>query len=1725
MPLFAAFQVLRSVVACLNLACRDAKSRGRRLCLLALTVTLVGAAAQTATPVNVPTWRYNNTHRGANTHETLLTTANVNATGFGKLFSAAVDGYVYAQPLYVSGITMPDGLVHNVIYVATEHDSVYAFDADTNGGTNAQPLWQASMLDTAHGAAAGATTVPSTDLGTHDIVPEIGITSTPVYDLPSQTLYVVAKSKENGIYIQRIHALNMLTGAEQSNSPSQPISAIVTGSGNGSSGSQLPFSAMWQMNRVALSLFKGYLYVAFGSHGDNGPWHGWVMAYDATTLQQTGVICLSPNGFGNGVWGAGAGLPIDTVSAPGRLFLSAGNGSYTSYPPLSSNVDYGNSIVRLDLGNGSLTPGSAFTPFNQAALTGGDVDQGSGGNLMLPDQPGAHQHELLQVGKEGRILLLDRDNLGGYAPGGTSNTNVVQDIPNQTGGLWSTPAYWNGHVYMWGNGDVLKRFDLANGLLSTTPTDAGTVKSLFPGSSPVVSANGTENGIVWAVRTDAYNSNGSSILYAFDANNLANPIYESDTNPARDDAGPATKFAVPVVTNGNVYVAAAYQVDVYGLLNGAQQAQPPVITPDGGAFAGPQQVTITSSTPNASIYYTTDGTIPTPASTLYTGPIAISTGTTIRAMVSAQGYRQGSSSAIFTFVTQTPSPVLTPAPGSYTSAQIVTISDTFAGAVIHYTTDGSTPTASSPVYTGPITVNGAETLQAMATSSLTPSVVSGGTYTIQYSGTGINFGSGFSSVAGLTLNGSVVHSDDSRLQLTNGGTQERGSVFYNTPMNIQSFTNDFSFQLSNAQADGFTFTIQASSLTAIGGVGGGLGYASDTPGNPGGIPSSVAIKFDLYSNQGEGPDSTGLYTNGASPTIPAIDLTSSGINLHSGDTMNVHMTYDGATLSMTIGDAVTGKVFSQNFAINIPQTIGGNSAYVGFTAGTGGQTASQKILTWTFVSSTTVSTQAPVIFPNGGTFTTPQAVSLTDTTNGAVIYYTLDSSMPTTASSVYSGPLTVSSGSTTISALAVAPGYSPSAVDTATITIVPPAAGVPTFTPASGTYIGAQLVSITSGTPGATIYYTTDGSLPTVSSNVYSGPINVTASEIVNASAASPGFVTSQVSSAAYVIQSMGQSINFGGGFTSTSGIALNGNAHLNTANNALELTDGHTYESGTAWVTTPVDVSAFTSDFTFQMKNAAADGFTFAIQSNGVSAMGPYGGALAYATIPNSFALKFDIYSNSGEGTDSIGVYTGGAQPTIPATNLTGSGIILTSGDIFHVHLVYNSTALQVSITDTNTSASYSAVFPIDIPGALGTSQGYVGFTGGTGGLTVTTDILNWTLTPVSSQTAADPTFSPAPGVYTNALQSSLTSLTSNATIYYTIDGSQPSHQSAVYSGPIQVNGNSLTVKAFASAANVDDSPIVTGTYVIQAPQVAQPVISPPGGSYTSSQTISIAPAVSGAIIYYTTDGSTPTITSKQYTSPFTLISSETVNAVAVVSGVGQSNVATAAYVIQDAGEAINFAGGFANAQGLTLNGSAANPNDGTLSLTNTAAKGEAGSVFFNTPVDITKFQTSFTFQQLSAVADGFTFTIQSNSPTARGPSGGGLGYGPDAPGGTGGIPNSVAIKFDLYSNDGEGNDSTGLYTDGASPTIPAINLAPSGIVLTKGDVMVANITYDGATLTLTLTDQTTNATFTQSFAVNIPSAVNANSAYVGFTGGTGGYTAVQKILNWTYTQSALTQ
>lgn len=991
-----------------------------------ISATPSAIVAQTPTPVTVPTWRYDLTHAGQNTRETVLNPSNVNSNSFGKLFALPVDSTVYAQPLYVPGLKMSDGQTHNVLFVATENDSIYAFDADSNGGANAHPIWQISLLTSAYGAASGAVAVPWQDNGSPDVAPTVGITGTPAIDTATNTMFVVGSTKENGAYYSRLHAINIITGKEQPNSPVN-ITATVAGTGNGSSGGQLAFSALWENQRPALNFYNGYVYIGFASHGDNGPWHGWLFAYNATTLQQTSALCLSPNGIGAGVWAAGAGLPIDTTISGGRMYIVTGNGTRTSTPPFNASSAYGESVVAFNIANGKLTPVDIFTPFNFQLLNDKDWDQGSGGLLMAPDQPGSHPHLLITAGKEGRILVLNRDNLGGYVAGSTYSTNALQDISNvipQAKGFWSTPAYWNGNVYMWAENNVPMLFKLNGGVLDSQPDSQSPITTAYPDATFSVSSDGNQNGIAWAVRADQFNTKGPGVLYAWEANDLTSTIYQSDTNPSRDNVGPANRFSIPVVTNGKVYVAAQKEVDVYGLLNGQPTTSAPVISPNGGTFTTAQSVNLSSSTSSAAIYYTLDGSTPTPASTEYTGPITISTATTVKAIASAPGFLQSSvSTAAFTFSTQTAAVSISPAGGTYGSAQTVTMSDVDANAKIYYTTDGSNPSASSTLYTGPIQVTVSKTIKAIAIDpALQNSNIATAAYVIQVGGNTINFGSGFSTTAGLQFNGSAVASNDTRLQLTDGGMNEAGSVFWNTPINIQAFTTTFQFQLSNAQGNGFTFTIQNAGPTALGGSASGLGY--------GGILKSVAVKFNFYNFNGEGSNSTGFYTNGQAPVLPTVDISPSGIQLNSGDSIQATVSYTGLTLNLKLLDLITNKAFTYSQPMNIPSIVGSNTAYVGFTGGSGGLSSSQKLISWTYT------TQAvhPDFSPGGGTYSTPQNVKLTSKTPDAVIYYTTNGTTPTAASTLYTGPINVANTETLLT-IAVSPTLGTSVPSAASYTI------------------------------------------------------------------------------------------------------------------------------------------------------------------------------------------------------------------------------------------------------------------------------------------------------------------------------------------------------------------------------------------------------------------------------------------------------------------------------------------------------------------------------------------------------------------------------------------------------------------------------------------------------------------------------------------------------------------
>ena len=886
--------------------------------------------------------------------------------------------------------------------------------------------------------------------------------------------------------------------------------------------------------------------------------------------------------------------------------------------------------------------------------------------------------------------------------------------------------------------------------------------------------------------------------------------------------------------------------------------------------------------------------------------------------------------------------------------------------------------------------------------------------------TAVNFGSGFSA-SGLQLIGNA-QLIGTALQLTdNAATNEEGNAWWKTPVNVQAFTTDFTFQLTQANANGFTFILQNAGPTAVGLGGAYMGFGS--------IGTSVGVKFDLFNQAGEGTNSTGLFTNGAEPTVPATTI-GGGVNLHSGDVLEAHITYNGTTLTLTITDLTVPASFTTSWPINIPTTVGGNTAYVGFGGGTGGLTAIQQILSWTYSTNM-------------------------------------------------------------------------------------PAAATPVIAPATGSYTGSQTVSITDSTAGSTIYYTLDGSKPSTSSTKYAGSFVVASTTTVNAIAVATGFSTSAIANSVITIQSSGTTaINFGSGF-SAAGMQFNGSAVL--SGKAVQLTNTTGSQAGTAYWTTPVNVQSFTTNFTFQLVNPNADGFTFVLQNAGVTALGGVGGGLGFSGIGKSVAVKFDLFSNVGEGNNSTGMYTGGAAPTTPAITLAG-GVNLHSGDVFNAQLSYNGTTLTLTLTDTTTPAdTFTTSWTVNIPTAVGGNTAYAGFTGGTGGLTATQNILTWTYSTGTALTpAATPTFSPVAGTYTGSQSVTISDATPGSTIYYTLNGSTPNTSSTQFTTtPITVAA-SETINAIATATGFAQSAVGTAAYVISAPTpAATPVITPATGSYTGTQTVTITDSTAGSTIYYTIDGSAPTNGSTLYGGPFMVAATTTVSAIALAPGFANSAPAMSVITIQAASggaTAINLNSGF-SASGMQFNGSAV--LSGTaVQLTNTTGS-QAGSAYWATPVNVQTFVNDFTFQLTTPNADGFTFILQNTGVTAVGGIGGGLG--------SSGVGKSVAVKFDLFSNAGEGNNSTGLYTGGAAPTLPATTLG-GGVNLHSGDTFHVHMVYDGTNLTMTITDTTVPAdTFTIAFPINIPATVGGNTAYAGFTGGTGGLTAVQKILNWTYGSTAI--
>jgi hypothetical protein len=551
----------------------------------------------------VLTYHNDNASTGQNLSETALTTSNVNPTTFGKMFTASVDGQVYAQPLVRPGVNItigPNQGVHNVVFVATEHDSLYAIDAD-----NGQQLWQDSFLSGLPGATV--TTVPAGDLQNqpYAIEPEVGITGTPVIDPSTDTLYVATLTKEvvDGDpiphYIQRLHAVRLGDGSEEFGGPGVigdtqfdgnnyyfNTGPFVYGSGAGSSGGVITFNVARELQRTALTLAGGRVYLAYASYSDFGPYHGWLLGYDAATLQLKAVFNDTPNGIAGGIWQSGGGIAVD---ASGALYFGSGNGTFDT--TLDANgfpisADYGDSFVKVVVDPNSdqnnqnangwgLKAVDYFTPYNQDQLQQLDHDLGSGGLVILPDSVGStdHPHLLAGASKEGTIYLIDRDNMGKYSPYGDF---VVQSLVAIIGPAFDTPAYFQNALYYVGVGDHAQSFTIADGSAQiTTPSASQSPDAFgFPGSTPSISANSTGgNAIAWDL------DRGTNELRAYDATNYATELYTSDQAPGgRDALGTVIKFTVATVANGHVYVGTANSLVMYGLFTMGPPGAPSGVT-------------------------------------------------------------------------------------------------------------------------------------------------------------------------------------------------------------------------------------------------------------------------------------------------------------------------------------------------------------------------------------------------------------------------------------------------------------------------------------------------------------------------------------------------------------------------------------------------------------------------------------------------------------------------------------------------------------------------------------------------------------------------------------------------------------------------------------------------------------------------------------------------------------------------------------------------------------------------------------------------------------------------------------------------------------------------------------------------------------------------------------------------------------------------------------------
>jgi hypothetical protein len=1515
-----------------------------------------------------------------------LTPANVNPTTFGQLFNYPVDGQIYGEPLIKTNVTIPGKGTHDLVIVVTQHDSIYAFDANSNAGANASPLWHDSFIN----PAAGITTVPNGDTGSGDIRPEIGITSTPVIDSTTGTLYTVSKTKEirSGVahYVQKLHALDLGSGAEKFGGPvllgdttfggpdggfTDVTPITVPGSGESSDANGIVhFNALRENERDGLFLLNGVVYLTFTSHGDTQPYHGWLVGFNAQTLQLVSVYNTTPNGGLGAIW-MGGGAPA--VDANGNIYFATGNGSFTAgfsgptslggsggglgygsdtpvskggFPGITKSVavkfdlfdnqgegndstgifsagrsptirdpalpptptptipdqsiDLSNSPINLHSGhlmqatlsyngttltetildtvtnqsfttsyavdiptlvgsskafigftggtggltavqtvpswtfngpdhsggftnsqltaNGnatfqgttleltdggfgeassifansqvnvtnftttfsflqvpgtnptadgltftiqnnplgsdyamsveklSSTPGangqlpvlSSFTPHDEASLSGADLDQGSGGVLLLPDQTvnGQTLHLLVQTGKTGRIYLLNRDNLGGFSKTDSGAVQVV--LPDGTigGGSYDTPAYFNNGtqqlIYYMGAQDVLKSFTLSNGLLSTTPfaqtndtilsPGAPANEFLFPGATPTISANGTQNGIVWALDghlngSEGHPNSGPEVLHAYDATTLEE-LYNSSELGLADQPGNGVKFTVPTVANGKVYVGTQQGLYVFGLF---PQATTTPAAPSNLSLTGisatainlswtnhatnARDVKVFRSQGNASNFQlvtdvnrnaTTFTDTGLPPSTQYFYEVVAS---------NSQGDSGPSNTANATTkiapsvlqVTATGPSVVKLSWTATANQQYVVqrstdnVNFTTVGTVSAGTTQFTDTNVAPNIYF--YRVEGIDLDGETAFSNVVNTSV-GLAKTVDHS-------TDFSSSSDLTANGTAEFANISGatfgLNATGGvlndgfSTNQAGTFFTNTKQNVQTFTTTFTWQPNSENgfnpisANGISFIIQSNSPTALGSADAGLGYQ--------GIPNSVAVSFrDYDATLANNTDSsTQLGENGtflASTNVDISAATGNAINFNATatppfalDVYQATLSYNGTTLFETVQDLNTGATFNTSFTVNIPALVGGNTAYVGF----GGSTAANASIS--FLTNEVFTWSYATIPPPSALPAAPSNLRVVNVqpdadgqTSDVLLMWTIN-----------------------------APNQTGTSIERSTDGIK--------FTPIAT--VGANDMAFTDKNVGAGTFFYRIRAFNANGSSAYSNVDSVLLGQ--------PGQTVT---------------VNHSDGFDNHGDLTDNGSATF--VGKVDRLTNGGGGEAGSSFLTSRVGVGTFQTTFTFRMHDGTtpmADGMAFVIQGNSPTALGPVGGGLGYGPgtpggpqgIPNSIAIKFDLFDNAGENVNSTGIFLGGDSPTVPTAkgessiDLTGTGIDLHSQHEFQVTLTYGGGALVETITDKVTNAVFTHVYEVNVPAIIGGNVANVGFTAGTGGDTTVADVLKW--------------------------------------------------------------------------------------------------------------------------------------------------------------------------------------------------------------------------------------------------------------------------------------------------------------------------------------------------------------------------------------------------------------